>query len=89
MSKKYHVFLPDNGSLTHKAEPEIGTALLFPSSLYHSVDENMNAEDRITVSFNTFFWKTKYNKVIHLLGAKKYFKFIEINFIIKLIMIIF
>ena len=56
VSKKYPVFLPDNGSLIHKVEPEIGTALLFPSSLHHSVDENMNAEDRITVSFNTFFW---------------------------------
>jgi len=55
VAKKYFVCLPNSGSLIYKVKPEIGTLLIFPSSLIHSVDENMNNEDRITVSFNTFF----------------------------------
>jgi hypothetical protein len=30
--------------------------IIFPSSMIHSVDENMNKEEsRITISFNSFF----------------------------------
>jgi len=32
-----------------------GTLLMFPSYLEHSVDANVNAEERISVSFNVMF----------------------------------
>jgi uncharacterized protein (TIGR02466 family) len=35
-----------------KIEPEEGKLLLFPSYLYHAVDENLSDEDRIVISFN-------------------------------------
>lgn len=35
-----------------KFEPKEGTLLIFPSYLYHSVDENLSKEDRIVISFN-------------------------------------
>ena len=35
-----------------KFEPEEGKLFIFPSYLYHSVDENLSEEDRIVISFN-------------------------------------
>ena len=35
-----------------KIEPEEGKLLLFPSYLYHAVDENLSDDDRIVISFN-------------------------------------
>ena len=35
-----------------KFEPEEGTLLIFPSYLYHSVEENLSNEDRVVISFN-------------------------------------
>ena len=35
-----------------KFEPKEGDLLLFPSYLYHSVDENLSDQDRIIISFN-------------------------------------
>jgi uncharacterized protein (TIGR02466 family) len=32
--------------------PEEGVLLIFPSYLYHAVDENLSGEDRIVISFN-------------------------------------
>ena len=32
--------------------PEVGDLLIFPSYLYHSVDNNLSNEDRIVISFN-------------------------------------
>ena len=32
-----------------------GTLLMFPSYLEHSVDANMSAEERISISFNIMF----------------------------------
>ena len=36
-------------------KPEIGKIILFPGSLYHTVNENETDEDRISVSFNIYF----------------------------------
>jgi len=33
-------------------KPEEGDLLIFPSYLYHSVDENLSEDDRIVISFN-------------------------------------
>jgi uncharacterized protein (TIGR02466 family) len=39
----------------HKEKTIRGNLLIFPSYLYHSVDENTNVDyDRYTISFNTF-----------------------------------
>lgn len=35
--------------------PEIGKMILFPGSLYHTVNENETEEERISVSFNVYF----------------------------------
>lgn len=51
---RYDVRLP-NPEIIHKQKPENGTLLIFPSTLMHSVDENTSPQDRITMSFNTFF----------------------------------
>lgn len=51
---RYDVILPDP-QIIHKQKPENGTLLIFPSTLMHSVDENKSSQDRITMSFNTFF----------------------------------
>ena len=55
IQNRYHVLLPDDARIIHKQEPEEGVLLIFPSTLYHSAEENMSAVDRITISFNTFF----------------------------------
>jgi uncharacterized protein (TIGR02466 family) len=40
----------------YKHKPKKQTMIIFPSSMIHSVDENMNKEEsRITISFNSFF----------------------------------
>ena len=36
-------------------QPEVGKMILFPGSLYHTVNENESQEDRISVSFNIYF----------------------------------
>ena len=51
---RYDVNLP-NPQIIHKQKPENGSLLIFPSTLTHSVDENTGPQDRITMSFNTFF----------------------------------
>ena len=33
-------------------QPEIGTAIIFPSELMHSVEVNQSNEDRISIAFN-------------------------------------
>lgn len=40
--------------IIHKEETHAGKLLLFPSSLFHSVDENKSQNDRRTISFNSF-----------------------------------
>jgi uncharacterized protein (TIGR02466 family) len=35
-------------------KPEAGKLILFPSSLYHSVNENLSDEDRYTIAFNSY-----------------------------------
>jgi len=41
-------------SKTWSFAPMIGTLILFPSSLEHSVTKNLSKKDRISISFNTF-----------------------------------
>jgi|TARA_B100000900_G_C20564750_1_gene710513 uncharacterized protein (TIGR02466 family) len=41
-------------NIIHKHTPTPGKMIIFPSNLIHSVDNNMENEDRITLSFNTF-----------------------------------
>jgi uncharacterized protein (TIGR02466 family) len=40
--------------LVHQHEPEPGTVIIFPSQLFHSVDEVKEDEPRYTIAFNTF-----------------------------------
>ena len=44
----------EKAEIIHKHNPKPGTMLIFPSDLIHSVDENKEEQDRITMSFNTF-----------------------------------
>jgi uncharacterized protein (TIGR02466 family) len=44
---------PDDRELIYRHEQKSGELLLFPSNLKHSVDLNMSAEERVTLSFNT------------------------------------
>lgn len=43
-----------NHELIYKHNPKPGTMIIFPSSLDHSVENNENYENRVTISFNTF-----------------------------------
>lgn len=57
--KLYPVFdlgqkVNENLALVHKEPTTVGTLLLFPSTLYHSVDGNNNDHERFTIAFNTF-----------------------------------
>lgn len=38
----------------HKEETVAGKCIIFPSSLHHSVDENLDTHNRRSISFNTF-----------------------------------
>jgi|DEB0MinimDraft_10_1074344.scaffolds.fasta_scaffold35042_3 uncharacterized protein (TIGR02466 family) len=55
MCEQYDVIIPEKARIIHKVKPEPGTLIIFPSNLYHSVTENEGPEDRITISFNSFF----------------------------------
>lgn len=57
-----------NSDLIYKHTPKPGTMLIFPSSLDHSVENNENNENRITISFNTFP-NTRVGNVTHLSGV--------------------
>jgi len=50
-------FTDKNTDVIHKNKTEPGTLVLFPSSLYHSVNEHRSDDPRYTISFNTFFDK--------------------------------
>ena len=40
--------------------PTEGTILLFPASIYHSVDPNQSRQDRISASFNLKVYPQNY-----------------------------
>ena len=42
----------DISAVVSSIEPEEGDLLLFPSYLYHAVNENLSNKDRIVISFN-------------------------------------
>ena len=42
---------PNTHDLVHKHEPEPGTVIIFPSQLYHSVDEVKEEKPRYTIAF--------------------------------------
>lgn len=44
----------DKLNIIYKHTPKINTMVVFPSSLYHSVEQNQENSPRITISFNTF-----------------------------------
>lgn len=44
----------EKNHMIYKHKPQVGKMIIFPSYLIHSVDENFDAEDRITISFNSF-----------------------------------
>ncbi len=46
-------FIPDVHSIT----PSAGSLIIFPSSLYHSVDVNLTNQPRISIAFNGFLEK--------------------------------
>ena len=46
------VILNHNNSPLFKVTPEAGMLLIFPSFLKHSVDMNLNDEERISIAFN-------------------------------------
>ena len=45
-------------NIIYKHTPTPGKMIIFPSDLIHSVDNNMEDQDRITLSFNTFPTRT-------------------------------
>ena len=44
----------DKENIIQKHKPRPGTMLVFPSNLFHSVDEVLDDEPRVTISFNSF-----------------------------------
>lgn len=55
-SNNFSIRNPDDNinRIIHRHTPEPGTMLIFPSAIPHSVDENLEDEPRITLSFNSF-----------------------------------
>ena len=54
-------FTSKNLDILHKNKTERNTLLIFPSSLYHSVNVHQSNEPRYAISFNTFFDKSMGN----------------------------
>ena len=44
--------ITDISAVVSSIEPEEGDLLLFPSYLYHAVEENLSNNNRIVISFN-------------------------------------
>lgn len=53
-------YVPDSDieRIIHKVETVAGKCIIFPSSLHHSVDENLDTHNRYSISFNTFMTGT-------------------------------
>jgi len=45
----------DDNRVIHKNKTEKGCLVIFPSTLFHSVNEHYDSESRYILSFNTFF----------------------------------
>lgn len=69
---------PDTTTLFHKRKTEVGTLVVFPSGVYHSVTEHDRDEPRRTLSFNSFpsgqigsFSETHSRRMLHLTVNQK------------------
>lgn len=47
-------FNADKRLVIHKESPEMGKLILFPSKIFHSVDNHEDKEPRFSIAFNTF-----------------------------------
>ena len=51
------LYNPHFPSVQSQYSPKVGDVILFPSTLPHSVDQNLSNSDRISLAFNCNIWK--------------------------------